>query len=508
MQTEPGLPEMADNVAKGAAKQVQRSRKRRATSPDVAVTQAPRDPPSPPFPYPILAKRAPQASRAAPGLDSVKQAVQKCHPAAHSHLFQHAAGSAEAGKTNAADAAVVGIAAASSKKPSSKGKARRPASTASVDEAAADHGDSARARCSNDLEAGPSDAPPATAAAAVGKGKGKAGADGSKALSKLKRCGTCKNCLQKSAKQGCLVLRAVREAQTQSASAAAHQEPEAAAHPAKAAKPIATGEPTAAVAKTSKAAEAKLRQSLASLKGPAEEEKGSKGNKAKAGNGAGCRQADAPARSSKTVTDGRVGKHGKGVCLHPEGSIHSALTQAVELASDMEQPSATEQQREAAEALESLKNSPVGSAPSQLAVSELLATAPGQTDTALPEVSLGETAAAGGAAEALPAKKGRGRPRKERKPGAEPLPASAGPKRGRGRPRKSPVEPASPDKLPASGGNASLPADAVGAQPESSIAQAVPIKVRKYQSAAVQPKSSCFNTMHLCVHVVALCLAA
>ena len=471
MQSKPILPEIGDKGSKGAAKQVQRSRKRRATSPDAALTEPPRDPPSPPFPYPILAKRAPQASRNAPVLNGVKQAAQKGTSAEQPHPPAGAVGNAKSGMATAATAA--DIAAGSGKKPSGKGKAsRKAASNAAAGEAAAHHGGRALRHCSGESQAGPSAAEASAAAAATGKGGGQVGANESKVTSKLKRCGTCTNCLKaRSAHQGCLVLRAIRE---QQAAAAGHEEPQAAARPAKSTAAAAAAAAAAGPAKTAKA---NLGHSLASQKED-QGNKRNKGTKATAVRGATPRQADAPHRSSKTPAGGRVSKVSKDNS-HPEGSIHSALTQAVELASEMEQPDTAE----AAEALESLKNSPVGSGASQPAAAGPLTTASGQNAAvALPEVSPGDAADEG-----LPAKRGRGRPRKPAGTKTTKILASVGPKRGRGRPRKSFSQPGSPDGVQASGSSERLPANPVCSTQLIGVAPAVPVKVRSLQSVTIWP---------------------
>lgn len=484
-----GLSEVGDEGGEGAAKQVQRSKKRRATSPDAALTVLPPDPPSSPFPYPILAKRAPQATLAAPQLHGIKQAAHKHTAAAQSQPPPDAA------------AGIAADLAAASKKPSSKGKAKRlAAATASASQAptaaAAMHGDTAHRHSNNEAEAGASSA--AHNAAAGSKGTaGKAGGGSNTASARPKRCGTCKNCLQKSAKQGCLVLRAARE-QAQAPASPAHQEPPPAAAEltkspqptstatAAKAKPTATAAAvTAAIAKPTvtvttakpiKAAQAKVRHKLAVQEGVAEAgvkgSKGGKGDKAKAGRGAA--RSEGGGRGRRGGDEG-WGKGGK-ACSGPEGSIHSALTQAVELASDMEQPGAVERQHEAAQALEALKHSPVGPAPSQPAAPGVpLTTSSGHTAAAAataapPGVGQGEAAAAGPS----PAKRGRGRPRKERKPGEEVSPASVGPKRGRGRPPKNPPQPAVTDVGQVSGSGEGLPAVA---QPRASQASAMPVKV-------------------------------
>ena len=460
VQSMPALAEMDDKGRKGAAKQVRRSRRRRASSPEAASTEPPRDPPSPPFPYPILAKRAPQASQTSPGLDGVKQPAQKGTLAEQSQPPAGAAGNARTGMATAAAAA--DTAAGSGKKPSSKGKASRQiASNAAADEAAADGGRALR-HCSDESEAGPSAAPSSAAAAGTAKAGGQVGPDESKVGSKLKRCGTCKNCLKaKSGHQGCLVLRAVRE---QQAASAGHEEPQAAAHPAKLAV-------AAAVAEPAQTAKANLRHSLASQK----EDRATKcikSNKAKANRGVASRQANEPNRSNKTAVGGRASKVSKaGSC--PEGSIHSALIQAVELASDMEQPDAAE----TAEALESLKNSPVGSGGSQPAASGPLAAVSGQNAAApLPKGS-----SAKAADEGWPAKRGRGRPRKPAVAKLLSTLVSVGPKRGRGRPQKNSCQPGSTDGVQASGSGGSLPADpALAVQLETGSAQAAPFKVSNF----------------------------
>lgn len=501
-QSASGLSEMADKGSEGLAKQgsglVQRNKKRKAT--DAAVTVPPPDPPSPPFPYPILAKRALQATLPAPELHGIKPTVHKHTAAAQSRP--------------PADAAVASIV-ADSKKASSKGKAKRltaAGASASQAAAAAVRGDTAHRHSSHEVEAGPGSVALGPAAGSKGTGD-KAGGGGNTGSSRPKRCGSCKNCLQKSGKQGCLVLRAARE-QAQPPASPAHQEPGPAAEQTKAPKPTAAvavlkakataaaaakAKPTAtaATARPTKAAQAKVRQSpavqLALAEPGVKAGKGGKANKPKAGREAASHQADGQARSAGKD---RPGKRGK-ACSHPVGSIHSALTQAVELASDMEQPGAVEQQQEAAEALEALKHSPVGPAPPQPAASKvplITGTTSGHTAAAAataapPGASQGEAAAAG------PSRvyRGRGRPRKERKPGEELPLASVGPKRGRGRPPKNPPQPAVMAGAPASGSPGALPADG---QPRASDASAMPVKVSC-------PSSCCFcNRNHPASSVV------
>lgn len=486
-QTGAGLSDMDDTVGGAAAKQGQRSSKRTATSPEPALTVLPRDPPSPPFPYPILAKRAPPPSRGAPALASVKQAAQKHTLPAQSQL--------PADTPAAADGMAV-----ASKKPTSKGKARRWAgASACADQAGA--AVNAHRHSGNEAQAEAELSSSAAHAAVGSKAMDKAGGPANTASPKVKpkRCGSCKNCLRaKSAKQGCLVLRAARE--HAHSALAAHQEPgpeptkptakPTAVSVAKA-KPTAAAGATAAATKPKQATLAKPGQSLAVQEGGVEAgvkpNKGCKADKAKASKAKGSK-ADRQARS---ISNDSVSKRGK-ACSCPQGSIHSALTQAVELASDMEQPGAVQQQQEAAEALESLKHSPVGPAPVHPAPSGLpLPTSSGQTAAGgSPEASQGGAAAAG----ASPAKRGRGRPRKERKPGEEIPLASVGPKRGRGRPPKSPPQPAVVDAGQAAGSAAGLPGDAAGGQPGSTAASPLPLKVTNPRPfAPVLQNLSCFK---------------
>ena len=465
-ETDPSLSESDAAAVKGTTGPAQRSRKRRAISPEAAAVSHPPDPPSPPFPYPILARRAPQANRPVPAEQDTQQQPSGA---------QTKPDVSEPSRAAPADKAAVKANAHAAK--SNKGKARLQADPSpSVVAAAAAQQAGALNSSIDKSEA---------VRASVGGAAGNLGSNdsalggGGRAVGKLKRCGTCKHCLQKSGKQGCLLLRALRE---QASAAPGPPELQAAAESAKSAKPAST-------VKGTKATQAKKKQSSAEEPATAQAGKeghnGSKPSSSQLGAAPLGGKAARQSRGSKKVASSRATKPGNAPA-GPEGSIHSALTQAVQLASDMDQAEmAEQQQQQAAEALESLKHSPMGVPPSQPAGTQT--SAPGQVAAA---PASGHVEAA--AVEASPLTRGRGRPRKKRKPGEEEgPPVSAGPKRGRGRPRKSPPqlspahEPHAPEDsiataaqaLHAAGPSASVP-------PGASSAHAVPVKVRiKLQSA-------------------------
>ena len=473
-QTEEGLP------AKDAGKQMQRSRKRRAISPEAAAAEPPVDPPSPPFPYPILAQRAPQADRSTPACDAAKQQImQKPIPAAQAQPKKQATSRATAVHHTGRNT----VAAASGKDASHNGRGKGQVAHC----APADVGNShqkavASASSKHSSEAGPGSAVH-KAEAVTGSDKAFEGVE--KGPAKLKRCGTCKNCLQKQCKKGCLVLRVLRE-QAQAAQHAQQPEPgsEAALQPAESSKPTAKA---SAAQKVTQGTQAKPTGRLEPGSAPAQagKEAGKGGEPATA---LPSSKAAGQSRGSKKKAPGRADKAGPA----PEGSIHAALTQAVELASDMEQPEAAEQQQQAAQVLESLKHSLIRPARPHTADSGPLAAASGRS-AAASEASHEEAAAA----EPSPAKRGRGRPRKERKPGEEErLLASPGPKRGRGRPRKSPLQPAVPDGAQIPRDSEAAPLSAVNAQPGTSGAQDTAIvKVRSCLP------SFAFLLQHVCPHL-------
>ncbi len=169
----------------------------------------------------------------------------------------------------------------------------------------------------------------------------------------------------------------------------------------------------------------------------------------------------------------------------PRDSIRSALTQAVDLASDMEQPDADRQQQEAAQVLESLKNSPTAPSCSRSAASQPspallgpLVTALGLSEGALqagPDQAMQSEQTAAASPTLPPAKQERrGRSRKYPVPDAEDEKKPSGPKRGRGRPRKTPL--AEPVEDPLVEGN-ELPPEGSSQQeqvPADATASSVP----------------------------------
>lgn len=492
IQTESSLPKTGVSLGQGAPAQAQHGKKRKSPSSEAAAAEPPRDPPSPPFPYPILAKRAPQTSRTVPDHDRAKPkaALVEQHALAGSSappVDPSSKPAADKG-ANRTSAAAADAGPPSNKGASGKGKIRNKASVG----ASAQHLDGkAGKNASSSKDASAPGQTPAIHIAAKVPGKPSSGGD--KGLVKLKRCGTCKHCLQKQAKKGCLVLRALRE---QALPACATQQAQAKAQPAKTAKLASAAAPAPATGKLSEATQAEPKPKSAAQPAHAEGSKQTgqgrgKGNmpsSSKAGHAVASTKAVVRSRGSgEQNAPDRAHKAGQ-VSIGPEGSIHSALTHAVELASEMEQDEACQQQQQqAAEALESLRHSPVGPAPAKPAGSGLLATAPEQDTTGPGQdaAALGQDAAApevaSADAEASPAKRGRGRPRKERKPGEEEPPVSTGPKRGRGRPRKSPAQ---PDALQVLDSSRVLPSDAIetaspsgNAEPETSCADAAPVKV-------------------------------
>ena len=444
---------------------VQHSRRQPAGSAQPAVS-VPQDPPSPPFPYPILAGRSAKAKAPAAAPSSAQQASQvadspgKVQPQRLAAARQESASGtkrAQAGKTTNAAWVQAGAAEASGV---SKSKAAALAPGGGT----------------------------AAAEAAGGKPTGAVGA------AKLKRCGTCKTCMRPLSKQGCLVLRAVREQAPAAGDAAAASpiKPAGPAQPGKAAKgsqSTAAGNPKQAVQSSLKgkatgsqavAAGRKSTQHSAETGSP-----GTQPNSKKSGEGKASMSAVAapPSKGGMSGSSDRQLKGRKAVGVDkagevlsgPSGSIHSALTQAVELASDAEQQQGDEQQQEAAEVLDSLKNSPVAPSPSQpaapgpaAAAPGLSAAAPGPT-AAAPGLSAAacepgsdqgmqsEQSLAGSPEQVAVKQKKRGRPRKERQPGKEGDEVPTGPKRGRGRPRKTPASAAEPTEEPLTQGTGLQP---------------------------------------------------
>ena len=447
---------------------VQHSRRQPAGSAQPAVS-VPQDPPSPPFPYPILAGRSAKAKAPAAAPSSAQQASQvadspgKVQPQRLAAARQESASGtkkAQAGKTTNAALVQAGAAEASGV---SKSKAAALAAGGGT----------------------------AAAEAAGGKPAGPVG------TAKLKRCGTCKTCMRPLSKQGCLVLRAVREQAPAAGDAAAASplKPAGPAQPGKAAKgsqSTAAGNPKKQAVQSSLRGKATGSQAAASGRKSTQldAETGSPGtqpNSKESGEGKASRSAVA-APPSKGGMSGSSDRQLKGrksagidkageVLSGPSGSIHSALTQAVELASDAEQQQGDEQQQEAAEVLDSLKNSPVAPSPSHPVAPGVSAVAcePGSDQAMQSEQSL-----AGSPEQAAAKQKKRGRPRKERQPGEESDKLPAGPKRGRGRPRKTPAPTAEPTEealaegtglqLGGSSEQAQVPSEAVeavGAQQQS-----------------------------------------
>ena len=280
----------------------------------------------------------------------------------------------------------------------------------------------------------------------------------------LRRCGTCKNCMQLQSKKGCLVLKAARgQSQAPAAPPAPHapaapgkaeaRQPAAAGPKAAQADPVAG--PLAAKHKHSQASHAakaakqpkadKLERipksgAVRELLKPDEADVGGR-----SGAQAGTRAvASKPGRLGKAKgTQSSGGSKARQASSAPQGSIHSALTQAVELASSMEEeeeqeePGAADQQQEAAQILDSLRTSPVGPLPGLRPASPKPSDAAGSDEGGQP----GGEAGVGPSPDVSPFKRGRGRPRKERQPGDEEPQVVFGPKRARGRPRKSPMSP-------------------------------------------------------------------
>ncbi len=413
---------------------VQHSRRHRgAASLQPAVT-VPQDPPSPPFPYPILAGKAPKAHGPAGGSSEQQTGEALGLP----------------GKKQAQKQTAAKLIAVPGKAVAHKDKARGSVLTAAADGAAEAVGNSSNSQpattVDDDLSCkGQADAVAIASAAGVSNGK-------------LRRCGTCKTCMQRQLKKGCLVLKALKE-QIQSVSdvttpASQAKQPQAAEH----SKP-------AAVDKLKKGSH------LCSGSMSAKQHKAEQAEKADTDS-----KSAKAAKSQKAITASKPDKKGKGKgkkstgtdkgskasSAQAQGSIHSALTQAVELASDMEEPGADEQQQEAAQALDSLKNSPVAPSASQPAVPGSSAAGPGPSASGpesgpvqaiQPEEDLMSSP------DVSPSKRGRGRPRKNQ--------VFFGPKRAKGRPRKSSVLPASPPE-PAEAPSA----EGSGSQPEGSSQQA------------------------------------
>ena len=441
-QAEPPAYKCTDDepVSRKLQKQlpVQHSRRHRAaTLPHTAPV--PQDPPSPPFPYPILAGKGATVSKATLGPGSKQHkaestgqpGMQEQATAKQKTSAKGAAPKAETMTSGSLCAETVARAAAKKK---SKAVAALGVHTSSE---------------------APSAAAAAISASAAGSGK-------------LHKCGTCKTCMQPQLKKGCMVLKAVRDQLQAAADAAVVTKTPL--QPVKQSKPAATAKAN----KTSQSVldnesrktnqsgqDSKQRKAVTAAKPAAAAQPGEAGTTSK------------PDKQAKGKRSAGLASTSKGSAA-PQGSIHSALTQAVELAFNMQESGAEEQQQEAAQVLDSLKNSPVMPSRSQPAVSEPPTEAPGPSAAAPGQYDAGSRALSDqamsvgedpGSLPALsPSKGGRGRPRKERKPGDDTVSPIFGPKRSRGRPRKhlalpnSSGEPSSesqaaPVRLPSHGGS-------------------------------------------------------
>ncbi|KAA6420549.1 MAG: hypothetical protein FRX49_09710 [Trebouxia sp. A1-2] len=431
---------------------VQHSRRHRASSAQPAITELPQDPPSPPFPYPILAGKSPKARVPAAAASSEQQTGQ--------------------------------IANQSSQAQPQKQTAARQACVAK--------------------QGGDRSAAVVTDAEAVGICKSKLAAArpaAGGATAQLKRCGTCKTCMRPQSKQGCLVNKALREqalaVPTAPVSAPVPAEQGRAAKGSKLAaaskpeKAICTGPDSKAKSSSLGAAgtAAKLRQAETGSKSGTASRAAAETQLHKAG------VSSKPVRQPKARRAAGADKAGN-VSSRPQGSIRSALKQAVDLASDMEQPDADQQQQEAAQVLESLKNSPTAPARSRSAASQPSAALLGPSATALglsegslqadPDQAMQSAQTAAASPKSPPVKQERrGRPRKNPVPDAEDEKKSSGPKRGRGRPRKTPL--AEPVEDPLAEGNV-LPPDS-RCQQEQVLADATVSSVPP-GSALPQPREA------------------
>ena len=437
-QAEPPAYECTDDepVSRKLQKQlsVQHSRRHRAAIlPHTAPV--PQDPPSPPFPYPILAGKGATVSKATVGPGSKQHKAES--------TGQPAVSTGQPGMQEQATA---------NRKTSAKGATSKPETMTSgplcaqtVARAAAKKKSKIVAALGVDTS---SEAPSAAAAvSAAGSGK-------------LHKCGTCKTCMQPQLKKGCMVLKALRDQLQAAADAAVVTKTPL--QPVKQSKP-------AAMAKANKASQSVLDNESRKTSHSGQNSKQHK--LAKAAKSVAAAQPGEAGTTSKADRQTK-GKRSAGLAstskgsAAPQGSIHSALTQAVELAFNMQESGAEEQQQEAAQVLDSLKNSPIMPSRTQPAVSGLPTAAPGAFDAgsrALSDQAMSVGEDPGSLPALSPSKRGRGRPRKERKPGDDTDSPNFGPKRSRGRPRKhlalpdSSGEPSSesqaaPVRLPSHGG--------------------------------------------------------
>ena len=386
---------------------VQHSRRHTASSAQPAVTAPPQDPPSPPFPYPILAGRLPKARVLAAAASSEQQTGQMANQSSQAQpQKQTAARQACVAKPDGKQG--TGVATDAVDVPTSKQAAARPAAGG--------------------------------------------------ATAQLKRCGSCKTCMRPQSKQGCLVNKALREqalaVPTAPATAPGPAEQGRAAKGSTPEKASQAGPNSKAKSNLSGAADKAVQQRKAETTSKSGTTSGSAADTQphKAGT------SSKPVRQPKARKAAGADKAGN-ASSSPRGSVRSALTQAVDLASDMEQPDADRQQQEAAQVLESLKNSPTAPSRSRSAASQPSAAPLG------PALGLSEGALQAGSDQATqseqmaaaspkspPAKQERrGRPRKKPVPDAEDEKKPSGPKRGRGTPRKTPL--AEPIEDPLAEGN-------------------------------------------------------
>ena len=408
---------------------VQHSRRHRASSAQPAVTVPPEDPPSPPFPYPILAGKSPKARVPAAAASGEQQTGQMVNQSIQAQLQKQTAArqvcdASKGGDGSAAvatDAEAVGIR-------TSKLAPARPAAGGTI--------------------------------------------------AQLKRCGTCKTCMRPQSKQGCLVNKALREqalaVPTAPASAPGPAEQGRAAKGSKPEKTSQAGPNSKAKSTRSGAADKAVQQRKAETtsKSGTTSESAADTQPHKAGT------SSKPVRQPKARKAAGADKAGN-ASSGPRDSIRSALTQAVDLASDMKQPDADRQQQEAAQVLESLKNSPTAPSCSRSAASQPspallgpLVTALGLSEGALqagPDQAMQSEQTAAASPTLPPAKQERrGRSRKYPVPDAEDEKKPSGPKRGRGRPRKTPL--AEPVEDPLAEGN-ELPPEGNELPPEGSCQQ-------------------------------------
>ncbi|DBB06669.1 TPA: hypothetical protein ACH3X1_012180 [Trebouxia sp. C0004] len=458
---------------------VQHSRRHTTSSAQPAVTvppqdppSPPQDPPSPPFPYPILAGKSPRYT----GASSEQQTGQMANQSSQAQPQKQTAARQACNASKSGDIST-GVATDAVHIRTSKLAAARPAVTG--------------------------------------------------ATAQLKRCGTCKTCMRPQSKQGCLVNKALREQAVAMATA-----PATAPVPAEQGR-AAQGSTPAAASKPEKASQvgpnskAKSHPSGAADKAVQQRKAEPAGKSGTASKAPADTQPHKAGVSSKPVRQPKTRKaagadQAGNVSSGPQGSIHSALTQAVDLASDMEQPHADQEQQEAAQVLESLKNSPTAPSRSRSAASQPSAAIPAPLDTALglsegvlragPDQAI-QSEQTAAASPTLPSAKQerRGRPRKKPVFDAEDEKKPSGPKRPRETPLAEPVEDpltesnelppeasCQQEQMPAASSvpsGSALPqpreADrAVALQPLTSTAPSTKVKVEKVDTKVRQRKGS------------------